>query len=109
MKCPIKLTGVTTWIYYSGRSDLAATEALIRNDNEIVVECKWDNHYYTVPLHSDDGVNFKAEFDCKTATTNSKVITTCKLWSNKFGYMLFGTWIEGGDEMHWKVELKEKS
>ena len=65
------------------------------------------DHYYTVSLRSTDGVQFAADFECKSASKTWRVRVSCKLWSNRTGYLLFGTWVEGGDEMHWLVELQE--
>lgn len=105
---PVRLSGLMTWIYYDGGSDCAPVErALIRGEHDIVVECKWADHYYTVPLRSTDDVHFMADFDCKSASKTWMVRASGKLWSNKTGYLLFGAWVEDGHEMHWMVELQE--
>ena len=61
---PLPLT-----IYYDGGGDFTPVErALIRGEHDIVVECKWEDHYYTVPLRSTDSVHFTTDFDCKSAS-----------------------------------------
>jgi hypothetical protein len=103
---PIRLAGRMTWIYYEGGSDSTPVErALIRGERDLVVEAKWDGYCYTVPLRSADGVTFAADVQCKTANKIWDLRIECKLWSNKSGFLLFGKWIEGGDETYRVVEL----
>jgi len=94
------------WIYHTGGKDITQVEqAFVRGEHEIVIEAKWESYYYTVPLVSKDGVNFTADFECKKPAKTSRVQVSCKLWLNKSGYLLFGEWIEEGNEMLWIVEL----
>ena len=103
---PIRLTGEMTWLHHTGVSQSAPIErALIRGENDIVVESKWQGDYYTAPLRSSDGIHFTADF--VSAPKKRGVTVSCKLWSNKSGFLLFGTWVEGGEQMHWIVELCE--
>ena len=99
-----------TWIYFTGGSDsIPVDRALIRGDREMLVESTWDGYHYTVPLSSTDGIRFTADFPCKTGADTWNVRATCKLWANSTGYLLLGTWIEAGEEMHWIVELYESN
>ena len=102
MKFPIKCEGETIWIREGKSKQIGPTTAIIHGSHKIVVDAKFSKNGSVTHLKSNDGIMFVSDSD----QSDWKGQAHGKLYSNENGYLLFGTWIEDGEEYLWVVELK---
>ena len=101
--------GTILWIYRAGDEDRGeVTEALFRSAREIAIDCRCNEYLYTMVLKSSDGVEFTGECRGRCDGAAWKPTVGFKLWSNPKGSLLFGEWIEEGDESYCVIELYPK-
>ena len=105
---PIKLVGTSTWTGGPEPDVLRSPvkRALLRSENEIVLDCDVSGFKYDVRLTSKNGIHFAGSFSGRSSHSEYPVEAEAKLYSSAEGYLLFGRWIEDNGEYWWWVELK---
>ena len=103
---PLRHTGNIVWIYSSGGEDRSVlTQARLRSDREIAIDCQCDGNKYTMVLRSNDGIDFSGECRGSCDGETWLPVVNFKRWTNQKGLLLFGKWIEDGYESYCAIEL----
>lgn len=101
-----KLGGVVTW---AESTDLATTEidrAILRDNGELVLECRYENRLYSLLLKNSGDNYFSGSSEVSDRKERWSVSASGRLYSYGNRYVLVGNWKEG-ESHHWVVELDE--
>jgi hypothetical protein len=100
--------GTILWIYKAGDEDRGeVTEAIFRTAREIAIDCRCEDCSYTIVLKSTDGVEFTGACRGRCDGQTWQPAVRFNLWTSHKGYLLFGDWLEDGDESYCAIELHE--
>lgn len=103
---PSHHTGTIKWIYGGGGEDLGVlTQAILRSEREIAIDCQCEGNVYTMVLKSTDGLEFSGECRGRCDGETWLPVVNFKRWTNQRGLLLLGKWIEEGDESYCVIEL----
>lgn len=103
---PLHHTGTIKWIYGGGGEDRGVlTQAILRSEREIAIDCQCEGNVYTMVLKSTDGIEFSGECRGRCDGETWPSVVNFKRWTNPTGLLLLGKWIEDGDELYCIIEL----
>lgn len=98
--------GSVLWIYTGGGEDRGIVkEAIYRDKGEIAIDLHCADYHYTMVLRSKDGIDFSGECKGRCDGETWLPVVNFTHWTNPNGSLLFGTWIEDGDESYCTIEL----
>ena len=101
-KYPFLCEGTITWVAEEICDDTRElTKTIFRSEREVVLETATDDCRYTITLTSVDGFSFSGSFqvDDGKGFQNSGTVQV-SLYQNKSNFILYGKWIENGDQFH---------
>lgn len=103
---PSRHTGTINWIYGGGGEDHGVlTQAILRSEREIAIDCQCDGNIYTMVLRSTDGIDFSGECRGRCDGETWLPVVNFRRWTNQKGLLLLGKWIEEGEESYCVIEL----
>lgn len=76
------------------------TSATVRSPSEIALEALFDGWRYTIVLTSLDGLRFVSDFTSMKGGDRQSGVMHASLYLNGNNFLLYGKWIEYGDEYH---------
>jgi len=114
-KYPLNLNG-SMWLAEEGDFEEVENHHIIfRSEKGIVVQCDgFDNDgvlwKYTLTLTQLNGRYYSGKWEAKTGNGKTDEGTAdCILYWNEKGYLLYGRWVEDGDDYRWFAELNFKN
>jgi hypothetical protein len=106
---PIICNGTITWIYYAGDDDtVELSKAIVKSQREIILEFYWSLTLYTIALTSTNGTEYFSDFETKHPEEHSGTMRAT-LYYNSASFILFGKWLEDGNEMWVVARFKENA
>lgn len=90
--------------------DEPVTKAILRNDREVVVDCKIGDDKAFIKAESNDGINFDGRYTWWRSDDTEEGKVKFRLFTNLPEYLFFGSCVDpAGYEWIWWLDLKENT
>jgi hypothetical protein len=101
-----KLSGVVTWAEIGDLATSETDRVILRNNDELIVECRYESRLYSLLLKRGGDNYFSGSCEVSDKKERWKVDASARLYSYGTAHVLVGSWKEDGNH-HWVVELEE--
>jgi len=103
----VKFIGNTGWTNANSFVEAEIERAILRSQNEIVIEFHDEDFKYTVTLQRSKGNEFSGGFTGTRGSTRVQGRANCKIMFSGRDALLVGTWDEEGESFQWWATLEK--
>lgn len=104
----LKLVGEISWAHTEDTAGAEVDRALLRNGNELVIECRYENSSYQLLLKRSSGTDvFAGSGEARKGKEKWSVQASGTLYSSGERHLFFGKWKELGVPNLWVVEFEQ--
>ncbi len=101
---PRKYIGSTGWAEPGGYDEADVSRALLRAENELVVDVKFDRREYTATLRRITSNEFRGSYTTKSRPPTQGAVS-CRIFTSETGIFLFGHWFEDNQNYVWWADF----
>jgi hypothetical protein len=104
---PRKLLGELGWAEVTDSFEASVDRAILRENDEVVVEFSKGGQHYTATLTRTDGNEFWGTYVTQQEGMPCEGNTSARLFTSEHGVFMFGTWFENGENYYWWADLRD--
>jgi hypothetical protein len=102
---PQKFIGTAGWGEPASYYEAAIDRALLRSEDELVVDFSYEGRRYTATLKRTGGSEFRGKYSTQVQGKPMEGDASCRLYRSEGGAFLFGSWNEEAQNYVWWAEL----
>jgi len=103
---PQKFVGSTAWAELGWQDEADIDRALLRSENELVLDFKYEGRRFTATLTRTTANEFRGTYATELGGKPIQGTASCRVYTYQQGLFLFGRWFEDNKNYMWWAELK---